>query len=182
MLQILRLYVDILLLRRSAADLPYSPALLLGTTTGVVLLNAVLASALPARGDTPSRWLLPLVVVLMFFAYRVLLGVFGQAPRYVQTMTAMMAVTLLLMPIEFIFAQAGGPAAASPNALRFLLNLGFLALVIYDFYVTARILATALERPVALAMLIVIGLQLAVILLAFGILGERLPGLPPAKG
>jgi hypothetical protein len=63
-----------------------------------------------------------------------------------------------------------------------LLNLGFLALVIYDFYVTARILASALERPVALAMLIVIGLQLAVILLAFGILGERLPGLPPAKG
>ncbi|MCS6946146.1 MAG: hypothetical protein NZM12_00870 [Steroidobacteraceae bacterium] len=182
MLQILRLFWDILLLRKGPAEVPYAPALLGGVIGALLAGNFLLGRLLPAPAEPQNPLLLPVAVALALLAYRLLLGRFGVRERFVQTATAMMGVSLLLMPAEFLVAALASGAIALPAALRgAAVSFTFVALVAYDAYVNARILGAAIERPTALAIIIVVCVQLAVFIGALLITGERLPTATPAS-
>ncbi len=145
MLSIVKLYLDIALLRRDPSDLPASP-LLLGMTVGVFLaLNAVLTQLLRPEVDS---WFLQIVASVAFSLlwYWVLLRLFAKPERYLQTVTAVVGFGCLVTPILVPLSALIAPYADKPeDAAPFLLVL--LPVAMYVIYVTARILRAAIERP-----------------------------------
>lgn len=180
MLQLLRIFWDILLLRRGPADVPHSPTTLVLVIAALLAGNLAFGSVLPEQPGRPTPWLLPAAIALLLCAYWLLLWCFGFGARFVQTVTAILGVSLLLLPAEFVVAAAGSGVLTVPALLRGLVSMAFLALVVYDVYVNARILAAAIERPVALTVVIVVCVQLAIFLGAFFLTGQDLPSLQPA--
>ena len=154
MLSIVKIYLDIALLRREPSDLPASPWLL-GVTLGVFLaLNAVLTQAF--RPDVDS-WFLQILASAAFSLlwYWVLLRLFAKPERYLQTVTAVVGFGCLVTPILVPLSALIAPYAAKPEeAAPFLLVLFPVAM--YVIYVTARILRAAIERPMFQAVALVL--------------------------
>jgi hypothetical protein len=177
MAAILKLYLDIALLRRGPEDLPTSRGLLWATLAAFVALNALLTLAFRPGTDD---WLPQLVVSAGFTLlwYRLLLGVFGRPERYMQTVTAVLGfgciVTPLIVPAAGLMAPyADDPSAAMPWMLLLLPLAGYL------IYVSARILRAAIERPMFQCVMLVLlqtFLEPMILLTLFG------PDLPAAAG
>ncbi len=187
MTSILKLYLDIALLRRGPEDVPSSKPLLYGTLAVFVLLNAVLTVAFrPSVGN----WLPQLLVSVGFTLlwYRVLLGVFGRVERYLQTMTAVLGfgciITPVLLPLvgamaPYMEASAAvaGQQAAAPEVPPFVMLL--LPVFVYLLYVSARIVRAAIERPMFQCVMLVLLQTFLEPLLLLAIFG---PGEAAAAG
>ena len=154
MAAILKLYLDIALLRRGPEDVPGSRGLLWATLAAFVVVNALMTVAFrPASGD----WLPQLLVSVGFTLawYRLLLGVFGRPERWQQTVTAVLGfgciITPLIVPAAGMMAPyADDPSAAMPWMLLLLPLAGYL------IYVSARILRAAIERPMFQCVMLVL--------------------------
>ena len=154
MAAILKLYLDIALLRRGPEDVPASRGLLWATLAAFVALNALLTLAFR---PTTEHWLPQLLVSVGFTLlwYRVLLVVFGRPERYQQTVTAVLGFGCIVTPLIVPAAGMMAPFADPPErAMPWMLLL--LPLAAYLIYVTARILRAAIERPMFQCVMLVL--------------------------
>jgi len=177
MASILKLYLDIALLRRGPEDLPSSKALLFWTVIAFITLNALLMSVFP----TPEgSWLPPLLVALGFNLvwYRVVLTLFGKPERFLQTVTAYIGFSCIVRLITVPLAAMMAPYAANPDTMPAPLLLVGLPVSAYLIYVAVRILKSAIERPVVQCLLLVLLQVLLEFLLVAGTLGEGAAASP----
>jgi hypothetical protein len=157
MASILKLYLDIALLRRGPEDVPASKSLLYATLAAFVVLNALLTVAFR---PTVENWLPQLLVSVAFtlFWYRILLTLFGRRERYLQTMTAVLGFGCIITPVLLPAVGAMAPYMEAPQpdqAMPFIVLL-MLPLFIYLLYVSARILRAAIERPMFQCVMLVL--------------------------
>ncbi len=130
MAAILKLYLDIALLRRGPEDVPASRGLLWATLAAFVALNALLTLAFrPAT----EHWLPQLLVSVGFTLlwYRVLLIVFGRPERYQQTVTAVLGFGCIVTPeggTDVYQPEDGGPEImcdrVEPDYVRVVMGAG----------------------------------------------------------
>jgi hypothetical protein len=172
MASILKLYLDIALLRRGPEDLPASKSVLYWTLAAFVALNALLTVAFRPGVE---NWLPQLLVSVGFTLlwYRVLLAVFGRAERYLQTMTAVLGFGCIITPVILPAAGAMAPymEVKQPGQSMPLIVLLLIPLFVYLIYVSARILRAAIERPMFQCVMLVLlqtFLEPLVILSIFG--------------
>src|SRR5882724_11581851 len=88
MRELLRLFIQIALLRRGPQDVPASRMLLPATVLGYFIVNGVVSAVLP---PIPGAWLPQLAVEVLFMLvwYVALLRIVNRPERLVQTATAM---------------------------------------------------------------------------------------------
>jgi hypothetical protein len=154
MLSTLKTCFDIALLRRDPSDLPASQALLAAMIALFLALNAALSSIFRPEVE---NWFLQLLASVAFSLlwYWVLLRLFGKPERFLQTMTAVVGFGCLITPVLVPLTGLIAPYAANPEeAAPFVLVL--LPVAIYVVYVTARILRSAIERPMFQAVALVL--------------------------
>jgi hypothetical protein len=166
---ILKLYVEIALLRRGPEDVPVSQRLLIGTLAAFLALNAACTALFRPATDS---WLLQLLVSAAFTLvwYRALLAVFKRPERWLQTTTAVLGFGCVVTPIIVPAAGLMAPYAAKPEqAMPW--ALVFLPLAGYLIYVTARIVRSAIERPMFQCIMLVLLQTFLEPLLLLGIFG-----------
>jgi len=112
MLELIRLFTQIALLRRGPQDLPASRLLLAMTVVGYVGVNALVSSVLPPD----PHWQRPLVIdtAFMLLWYTVLLTLAGRPERFVQTTAAVFGFQTVLAPLmigaEWLIRRVGEDA------------------------------------------------------------------------
>lgn len=115
----LRLYWEILRLRKGAEDLPVSPSLLLATIGLVVAAGLLIVQLAPEPGSH-SAAVLAIDTTVMLLWGRIVLQAVRRPERYLQTMTAIFGVQLVLQPLLAPIAWFYARYSADPN-------LGFIA-------------------------------------------------------
>ena len=98
MMEMLRLYGQIALLRRGPQDVPASP-LLLGLTVAVFIgVNCLVTALMP---PFPGPWLMHLLIEVVFMLawYAVLLRLQKKSERFLQTATALFGYQIVLSPL-----------------------------------------------------------------------------------
>jgi hypothetical protein len=98
MTDLLRLFVQIALLRRGPQDLPASPVLLAVTALTYFVVSFLVYSALP---DMPEPWRKHLIAEVLYtlISLGVLLQIAGKPERYLQTATAVFGYLIVLSPL-----------------------------------------------------------------------------------
>jgi hypothetical protein len=98
MTDLLRLFVQIALLRRGPQDLPASPVLLAVTALAYFAVSFIVYSALP---DMPEPWRKHLIAEVLYtlVSLGVLLHIAGKSERYLQTATAVFGYLIVLSPL-----------------------------------------------------------------------------------
>lgn len=169
--------LDIVLLRRGPEQLPASPALLgclvVLSVIGVGLMSLVLPVSLPVA---LGQGIVEALVALLWF--RTALAAAGKQERFLQTMTALFAVEVLLRPIMIPLWGALAPfiVKADPNAPPpAALSLIFMFLGIWALVVYVRILRLAFEWPWFLAFLLLVG-EFCAVVLVLSLLFGAAPG------
>jgi len=158
--------IDIVLLRRGPEHMPASPALL-----GCMVVLSIIGTGLKSLVTPVSmplalgQGIIGAVVMLLWF--RTALAAAGKQERFLQTMTALFAVDVLLQPIMIPLVGALTPFVlkADPNtpppAALFLITL---FVFIWAVVVYVRIVRLAFEWPWFLALLLLIGQFFALML------------------
>lgn len=173
MTSILKLYLDIALLRRGPEDVPVSRGLLFWTVVAYLLLSVALVANL---GDA-NGGVLPVVtgIAIAFGWFRFLLARFGRAERFLQTITAYFGFSLLFRLATAPLVGALAPYADKPQELPTALMLLAVPVSVYQIFVAARILRAAIERPMLVCVALLIVQSVLEFVVATSILGLR-PG------
>jgi hypothetical protein len=182
----LKIYLDIILLRRGPEDVPVSASLLVMTLGLFVALNVLLRLAFP---PSASVWPIALAVSVAFALvwFRGLLIVFGKPERFQQVVCAIFGVGCWLAPIvvplgsaleSVAIAPADAAGGSAPTPIPTWIVL-LLPLVIYAIYLNARILRAALDRPLALCISLILLQTLIEVLLVSLVVGPAV-GTPAA--
>ncbi len=157
MREVIRLFVQIALLRRGPQDLPASMLLLVLTVIGYTVVNVVVSTLLPPA----SAWNAQLLVDVLFTLawYIGVLRLLGRPERTVQTVTAVFGLQAVVSPLliasEWLMRRFGQdsdwqlPIAASG-----------LVLVIWLIAALSHVVKAALEWSTAASVALVI-LQIA---------------------
>jgi hypothetical protein len=158
--------VDIVLLRRGPEHLPVSPALLgwlvVLSIIGTGLMSLVTPVSMPMA---VGQGIIEAAVALLWF--RAAFAAAGKLERFLQTMTAMFAVEVLLRPIMIPLVGALAPFVlkADPNspppAALFLITM---FICIWAVVVYVRIVSLAFEWPWFVAFLLLVGQFCALVL------------------
>jgi hypothetical protein len=169
----LAVFRDIACLRRGPEELPVSWGWLLATIVAQAALGLVIASILPPLPPTPGvedhslAWLTLEVMVLLLWG-RAILQVVGRPERFLQTMTAVFGVHLVLKPMlvtaswaaRYLEKNSGGATTAELVAI---------ALSMWTVVVLARVLRSATDWPVFACGVLVIAQGLVFYLIAIAI-------------
>jgi hypothetical protein len=154
MKELVRLFVQIALMRKGPEDLPASVTVLIATAAGYFLVNCVVSAVLP---PIQGAWFGQLVVDVLFtFAwYALLLTILRRAERFVQTTTAVFGFQIVLSPLQIASVWLIRQSAAA-DAWRFPIVITGLAIVVWMVAVNARVLKAALEwaMPACVALVI----------------------------
>jgi len=154
MKELVRLFVQIALMRKGPQDLPNSVVLLVVTALGNFIVNFLVSAALP---PIAGPWLGQLFVDVAFtFAwYALLLKVLRRPERFVQTTTAVFGYQAVLSPL-WIAAVWLIRQFADDVAWQFPIAVVGLAIVVWMVAANARILKAALEwaMPACVALVI----------------------------
>ena len=97
MQEVVRLYVQIALLRRGPQDLPASPLLLVLTVCGYLATNALVSSLLPPSAGWAPQLGIDVAFTLVWYA--ALLRLAGRSERFLQTATAVFGFQGVLSPL-----------------------------------------------------------------------------------
>jgi len=164
---LLRLLVDLCLLRRGPEDLPYSPALTRLLVAALVAVELAYAVLLGIEQPLP-RVLLSLT--LLVGVPWLLLSLRSRLPRYAQTVAALAGsgalFALLFLPLALIASGMPEPVAdARPEPRQILLGWITLLLLGWKLMINAHIYGRALDWPRLPAMLV----ALAIFMFEFGI-------------
>jgi hypothetical protein len=153
MKELVRLFVQIALMRKGPQDLPASATVLAVTAAGYFLVDCLVSAVLPPI----KGWFGQLVVDVLFtFAWYALLLAFLRRPeRFVQTTTAVFGFETVLSPLQiasvWLIRQF-----ADDNPWRFPIVIVGLAIIVWIIAANARVLKSALEwsLPVCVALVI----------------------------
>lgn len=142
MTSLLRVLIDILLLRRGPQALPAAPAL-----AGLCAAAYALSGFVSLLGSGPSlqvvlaQTVLDLMLLTAFT--HLLLLAFGKSARFLQTWTALTGTgtlfALMVIPLTWLFAQNGGTDVAPIGSYL------YLGLVLWSIAVMAQVLMHALS-------------------------------------
>ncbi len=171
---LLKLFLQIILLRKGPQDLPYSPfllLLLLGCVTGLWLLAMFLPSENIAHIPAANRILFVLAVMLVNVGgIYVLLRLFHFGARVVQTLTAMLGASLILSLIH----QMLYVAVIATGGNSGLLTVVGIFIIVWSLIIDAYILRQALSISLLVAGLLAYSFFLAELALRsyFGFMGS----------
>jgi len=159
MIELLRLFTDIALLRRGPQDLPASLLVLALTMVGFLGVQLVVGTVLPPNA---SHWLgnLLLEVGFTFVWYAVLLYAVAKPERFLQTSTAVFGFQIVLSPmlIAAVWLQR---RFAQDSLGAFLVTSISLALLIWVIAANSHIVKAALDWTLAPSVALVILQNLA---------------------
>lgn len=173
MTAILKLYLDIALLRRGPEDVPVSRSLLFWTVVAYFALSMALVANLGDSNGGP----LPVItgIAIAFGWFRFLLARFGRSERFLQTLTAYFGFSLLFRLASAPLVSALAPYADKPQELPTALMLLAVPVSVYQIFVAARILRAAIERPMLVCVALLIVQSVLEFVVATSLLGLR-PG------
>src|SRR5580700_7261269 len=142
MKELVRLFVQIALMRKGPQDLPASATLLAGTAAGFFIINCLVSAALP---PIPGHWFGQLVVevVFVFVWYALLLRLLNRPERFLQTTTAVFGYQAVLAPL-WISAVWLVRQFSDDDTWRLPISMVGLAIVIWTVAANARVLKAAL--------------------------------------
>lgn len=167
MMELLRLYGQIALLRKGPQDVPASPLVLFVTVVSFFGAICLVSLLLP---PVPGPWVLHLVVHVLFMLawYAVLLRTQNKSERFLQTTTALFGYQFLLSPPIIVLS---GLMRVFENETFLLVPVVILSLIlgIWAIAAGARILSAALEFSMPASVSLIIAQELAALLL-FGVL------------
>jgi hypothetical protein len=143
MKELVRLFVQIALMRRGPQDLPASATVLAATAAGYFLINCVVSAVLP---PIKGPWFGHLIVDVLFTLawYALLLRIIGRPERFLQTSTAVFGYQAVLSPF-WIASIWLIQQFAEGDAWRFPVVMLGLAIVVWLVAANARVLKAALE-------------------------------------
>jgi hypothetical protein len=154
MKELVRLFVQIALMRKGPQDLPASAALLAATAAAFFIINCLVSAALP---PIPGHWLGQLVVeaIFTFVWYALLLKILHRPERFLQTTTAVFGYQAVLAPL-WISAVWLVRQFADDDTWRLPISMLGLAIVVWTVAANARVLKAALEwgTPACVALVI----------------------------
>jgi hypothetical protein len=169
----LRLYWDILRLRRGAEDLPVSLVLLAMTVAARVACGVLIAETSPQPETHASALVLIDSAVTLFWGWA-LLRVAGRPERFAQMMCAVFGVELVLQPLlapaAWFYAVYAKDPTTGPLAMLALSALGIWALV-----AVVRVVRGATGWPAFACVALAIGQELITMLLAVMVFPDLLP-------
>jgi hypothetical protein len=186
MRETLQLYWDILWRRRGPADLPYSLLLCAITAILPIALGVWIDRNVPEFTRIQVKVLEPgaptVVLVLVVFlleacGYVLLLRAFGHIERSLQTITAILGVSIFTGLAAAGLMVVGIELAAGASQPPPYILLALLAVGIYDVYIKGWIFAKASDRPVALCIGLLLALHLLVAIVGGGLLGPKVEPL-----
>jgi hypothetical protein len=179
MISALKLYLDIVLLRRGPEDVPASQALLVSTIALFAAVSVALRLVFP---PSVAAWPVAMVVSIVFTLlwYGLVLRFAGKPERWMQVVTAVFGIgcllTPLLAPLEAVLSRYVGTPEQAPGWIVLVLPLA-----IYVVYLNARILRAAIEQPIPLCIFIVVLQWLVEAMLVSLVLGpDAAPAVPAA--
>jgi hypothetical protein len=157
MREVVRLFVQIALLRRGPQDLPASTLLLVATVIGYTAVIVVISSLLPPANAWNSQLL---VYVLFTLAWYIgMLRLLGRPERTVQTITAVFGLQAVVSPpmivSEWLMRRFG-----QDSDWQLPIAAGSLVLVIWLIAALSHVVKAALEWSTAASVALVI-LQIA---------------------
>lgn len=192
MLETLQLYWEILWRRRLPSDLPYSPVLFAVTAAAAAVIGigvnqsaasfAQLQTVKIAPGGAPGYVIVPFVVLLSAAAYALVLRSFGQSSRALQTITALLGISLFTSSAVLLLLLAAVAVPDSIASLRGLVGFAMIVVSVYDVYVKSWIVSQAIERSLGLSFLVVLSLEIFVVLAGALLLGPQAAAAPAAGG
>jgi hypothetical protein len=154
MKELVRLFVQIALMRKGPQDLPASAAVLAGTAAAFFFINCLVSAVLP---PIPGHWFGQLVVEVIFTVvwYALLLRILHRPERFLQTTTAVFGYQAVLAPL-WISAVWLVRQFADDDTWRLPISMLGLAIVVWTVAANARVLKAALEwaTPVCVALVI----------------------------
>ncbi|MGH8139607.1 MAG: hypothetical protein ACREVV_15640 [Steroidobacteraceae bacterium] len=154
MRELIRLFMQIALLRRGPQDVPASPLLLAVTVAGYFAVNLVVSSVLP---PFPGPWLahLGIDVAFMFAWYALLMNVVRRPERFLQTTTAVYGFQAVLSPL-LVASVWLTRRFAQDSFWQFPVTLMSLALLIWIIAANSHIVKAALgwSMPPSVALVI----------------------------
>ena len=161
MSDVVRLYVQIALLRRGPQDLPASWLLLTLTVCAYAAVNALVNSLLPPGTGWPPQLAIDVLFTLAWYA--ALLQLTGRRERFLQTTTAVFGFQSLLSPpliaSEWLMKRFG-----QDTTWQLPITVGGLALVIWLIAANGHVVKAALDwssaTSVALVILQIVASQL----------------------
>jgi hypothetical protein len=158
MREVIRLFVQIALLKRGPQDLPASTFLLVASVIGYVVVSVVVSGLLPPSG----AWSAELVIDVLFTLawYIGLLRLLGRPERTVQTLTAMFGLQAVVAP-PLIASQWLMRRFGQDSDWQLAIAFGGLVLVIWLIAALSQVVKAALEWSTAASVALVI-LQIAV--------------------
>jgi hypothetical protein len=172
MKELVRLFIQIALMRKGPQDLPASATVLTATAAGYFLVNCAVSAALP---PIKGPWFAHLLVDVLFTLawYALLLRIVGRAERFLQTTTAVFGYQAVLSPF-WIASVWLIQQFAEGDAWRFPIVMMGLAIVVWLVAANARVLKAALEW----AMPTCVALVILQILVGQALLVYLFPGKP----
>jgi hypothetical protein len=173
MVQLIRLFAQIALLRQGPEDLPASPLLLALTVAGYFFAHLIVGALLP---PLPGPWVahLCLDVVFTFVWYALLLYILKRPERFLQTATAVYGYQAVLSPllVATLWLQR---RFESESVWQFPVTMLSLALLIWIIAANGHIVRTALEWSMAPSVALVILQTLAGYLLVLTLFPSSTP-------
>ena len=176
MSDLLRLFVQISLLKRGPQDLPASPTLLAMTALAYFVVNYLVYSMLPAITQ-PWRQHLISDVLYTLLSLALILKVAGKPERYLQTATAIFGYLVVLSPLTLFAGWLLDRYQAEPS-VQFPVALFGLLLFVWMIAVGQQVLKAALELSTLASVVLVILWIFTGQLLIFYLF----PGSPVAAG
>jgi hypothetical protein len=158
MREVLKLFAQILLLRRGPQDLPASGLLLVLTVVAYVVVNSVFSSVFPPAPEWPSLLLVDVGFLLLWNA--LLMKAAGRPERTLQTTTAVFGYQLLLSPLLVILQWLAQRFHGDPTWEGPVVAAG-LVLLVWVVAANSRIVSAALEWSITAAVALVIVQTLA---------------------
>ncbi|HWM67268.1 MAG: hypothetical protein QOI59_3253 [Gammaproteobacteria bacterium] len=154
MVELLRLFTQIAMLRKGPQDLPASPLLLVLTIAGYFIAHLIVGEVLP---PFPGPWVTHLIldVVFTFVWYALLLYVAKKPERFLQTTIAVYGYQTVLSPL--LVAALWLQRRFDPESVwQFPVTLVSLALLIWIIAANSHIVKAALEWSMAPSVALVI--------------------------
>lgn len=154
MVALIRLFIDIAMLRRGPEDAPHSVPVLVFTAAACFLVGVLLVFTLmPKPAGAAAALAADVLFTVGWFA--LLMRVFGRPERYVQTTIAILGCQLILTP-SLLAVQALATRVPQDGVLVVLVVLFFLANVVWLLAAHARILKQALDQPTFLCIALLV--------------------------
>jgi hypothetical protein len=166
----LRLYWDILRLRKGPEDLPVSLSLLVATVVLRIAAGLIIARLVP-EPDAHSMALVCIDTGVVLLWGRVLLHAAGRPERYLQTLSAVFGCELVLQPLLAPAAWFYAVYGKEPN-FGLLAVMVLFALELWALVAVVRVLRSATGWATFICVAVAISQELVTLMVAFALMPD----------